>query len=206
MTANDSQSLLAAMHNTANLDRTTRPPHPSELVQWGSRLAGGILTLLTIAAAGWRWRGDPLSESLFLGCLIVVMLLVSPVCHLHYFCLEVPLLITLVAIAWERRGAGLSIGAGLTALVVVNVVSETLPNLPAFDLLRDMALAMYPALLLWAVGCVVLWRRNRAQAKASVSSPPHAATAAAQPIGTVDQPPRSQSSPSVALIANLSQG
>ncbi len=57
MTANDSQSLLAAMHNTANLDRTTRPPHPSEFVQWGSRLAGGILTLITIAAAGWRSRG-----------------------------------------------------------------------------------------------------------------------------------------------------
>ncbi len=90
------------------------------------------------------------------------MLLVSPVCHLHYFCLEVPLLMTLLAIAWERRGSGLGIGTGLVSLVVVNVVGETLPNLPAFDLLRDMALAMYPALLLWAVGCVVLWRRNQA--------------------------------------------
>jgi alpha-1,2-mannosyltransferase len=179
MTANDSQSLMAAMHNTANLDRTTRPPHPSELVQSGSRLAGGILTLITIAAAGWRPRPDPLSESLFVGCLIVVMLLASPVCHLHYFCLEVPLLITLVAVAWERRGAGLGLGAGLATLVVVNVAGETLPNLPGFDLLRDMALAMYPALLLWAVGCVVLWRRNQRQTTASADSPPQTATAAA---------------------------
>ena len=46
-------------------------------------------------------------------------------------------------------------------MIIVNVAGEMLPNLPGFDVLRDLALAMYPALLLWAVGCVVLWRRNR---------------------------------------------
>jgi alpha-1,2-mannosyltransferase len=178
MTANDSQSLLAAMHNTANLDRATRPPHPSELVQWSSRLVGVVLMLLTIAAAGWRTPDSPLSQALFLGCLIMVMLLASPVCHLHYFCLEVPLLMALLAMAWES-GAGRLVSAGLAVLMIVNVVGETLPNLPGFDLLRDLALAMYPALLLWAVGCVVLWRANRTRLIPSLGAEQQTAAAAA---------------------------
>jgi alpha-1,2-mannosyltransferase len=178
MTANDSQSLLAAMHNTANLDRLTRPPHPSELVQWSARLVGVVLTLLTIAAAGWRTPGRPLSDALFLGCLIIVMLLASPVCHLHYFCLEVPLLMALMAVAWES-GAGRLVGAGLAAMMIVTVVGETLPNLPGFDVLRDLALAMYPALLLWAVGCVVLWRSNRTRLMPAAGAQSQTAAAAA---------------------------
>jgi hypothetical protein len=177
MTSNDSQSLLAAMHNTANLDRSTRPPHPSELLQWGARLAGVVLMLLTIAAGGWRRRGGPLSEALFLGCLILVMLLASPVCHLHYFCLEVPLLMVLLAAAWES-GAGRLAGVALAFLILVNVVGETLPNLPGFDLLRDLALAMYPALLLWAVGCVLLWKRSRTRSPSTVGAQPQPAAAA----------------------------
>jgi alpha-1,2-mannosyltransferase len=178
MTANDSQSILAAMHNTANLDRETRPPHPSEFVQWSARLVGIVLMLLTFAAAGWRTPGRPLSEALFLGCLIIVMLLASPVCHLHYFCLEVPLLMVLMAAAWES-GAGRLVGAGLAVLTIVNVVGETLPNLPGFDVLRDLAFAMYPALLLWAVGCVVLWRSNRNRSIPTVDVQSQSAAAAA---------------------------
>jgi hypothetical protein len=177
MTSNDSQSLLAAMHNTANLDRWTRPPHPSELLQWSARLVGVVLLLLTLAAAGWRTPRDPLSEVLFLGCLIIVMLLESPVCHLHYFCLEVPLFMALLAVAWEN-GAGRLVGAGLTTLISVNLVGETLPNLPGFDLLRDLAFAMYPALLLWAVGCAVLWRRKGKPLMPALAAQPQTAAAA----------------------------
>jgi hypothetical protein len=161
-TANDSQSLLAAMHNTHYLDRSTRPLHPSEMLRWANRLAGGLMLGLTVLAAGWRAPRDPTSEAIFIGALILVMLFVSPVCHLHYFCLAVPLIMALLVSSWDCRSS-LHPGWGMVVLLAVNFLGYALPNLPGMEVLRDIALALYPALLLWLVGCVVLWRRVRAR-------------------------------------------
>ena len=43
------------------------------------------------------------------------MLLLCPVCHLHYFCLAVPLVAGLLAARWERRPAP-TLGPGLAVL------------------------------------------------------------------------------------------
>jgi hypothetical protein len=98
------------------------------------------------------------------GALTLVMLLVSPVCHLHYFCLSLPLLMGLVATSWHAEPTAAKVprlGRGLTWLLVMNLVANALPRFPGLELLRDVGLAMYAGLLLWLVGCVVLWKRNR---------------------------------------------
>jgi hypothetical protein len=160
ITATDTQSLLAVLHNTRYLDRATRPPTvdgAERLTHWG---AGGLLTLLTWAA-GRRARPDGPPAVVLLGALGVLMILLSPVCHLHYFSLSLPLVMGLLA-TWQGRGRkDRLLSYGLAMLLGVNVVANALPRLPGLEVLRDVGLAAYAALLLWAVGCVVLWRSTR---------------------------------------------
>jgi hypothetical protein len=162
MTANDSQSILAAIHNTLYPDRLQRPPYPSAAVRWIHRVLCGLMTLVVLWAAGWRRTSSAAATILFAGVLGLTMLLMSPVCHLHYFCLSVLPVTGLVAAAWDRHQAP-RLGLGLTLLLVVNVSANSLPHLPGLELLREVGLAMYPALLLWGVGCVELCRQTRAR-------------------------------------------
>jgi hypothetical protein len=164
MTANDSQSILAAIHNTIYPDRLHRPPHPSATVRWVHRLLCGLMTVAVLAAAGWRRPSSATATVLFAGVLGLTMVLVSPVCHLHYFCLSVLPVVGLVAAAWDRHGRA-RLGLGLVLLLVANVAGNSLPHFPGLELLREVGLAMYPALLVWAVGCVELWRQTRTQAR-----------------------------------------
>src|SRR5262249_30325743 len=133
MTANDSQSILAVIHNTLYPDRFQRPPHPSEAVRWTHWLLGGLLTVLTLLAAGWRRTDRATTTVLFFGAMVLVMLLLSPVCHLHYFCLALPLVMGLVATVLERAAAPHYIGLPLTAMLWVNVIATALPHLPSLD-------------------------------------------------------------------------
>src|SRR5262249_7020106 len=88
--ATDSPSPVATMHNTLNFDRATRPRQAAPAVRRAHWLIGALLTGLTLLAAGRRRRDGPATVVL-LGALLVLMLLLSPVCHLHYFCLWLPL-------------------------------------------------------------------------------------------------------------------
>ncbi len=175
-TANDSQSLQATLHNTLHPVRAERPAHPTVLVRWIPRLVGGLMTLLTLLAAGpptlpsptWGregWGGP--NTVLFFGSLVINMLLLSPVCHMHYFSLCVIVVMGLVAAAWEKNG-GMCLGFGLSLLLAVNFIVYLLPNVPGWLVLRDLGIAMYPVLVLWLVGTLVLWRRRRMEQARSV--------------------------------------
>jgi hypothetical protein len=159
-TANDSQSLQAALHNTLHPIRAERPAQPTALVRWIPRVVGGSLTLLTLAAAGWQKRGSGTDIALFLGALVINMLVLSPVCHMHYFSLCAVIIMGLVSARWERHGSGL--GVGLTVIFAVNILCYIPPNIPGWLLLRDWAITLYPTLLLWTAGVVTLWKRSRA--------------------------------------------
>jgi hypothetical protein len=129
------------------------------------------LTLLTLLA-GWRgrWAAGPL----FVGALALIMVMLSPVCHAHYFVVSVPVVMGLLAVAWERdRVTPLS--WALVALFVVQLAGNTVPLLPKMEDLRDGGLALYMALLLWAAACVVLWREG-------APAPPQAAVPASAPL------------------------
>jgi hypothetical protein len=178
VTATDSQSILAVLHNTLHPQFATRPPKAALGVRLASYLLGGLLTLLTLAAAGWRPSDDPPSVVLFLSGLVLEMLFLCPVCHLHYFSLALPLVMALLVLRWEGQGT-LRLGAGLTGLLVVNAVADLLPHFPQLIVLREQGVALYGTLAVWLVGFVVLWRRGRTRRPVALHLPGRPEAAAA---------------------------
>jgi hypothetical protein len=175
VTATDSQSVLAVLHNTLHPDAGSRPAKASPEVRRASYLICGVLSLLTLAAAGWRRSDDALAVVLLWGGLTLDMILLSPVCHLHYFALAVPLAMGLIAARWECR-AELGPGPGLMALFVFGAVANLLPHFPGLVRLRDGGLALYGALALWLTALVVLAKRvRRPPAARALAASPRAA-------------------------------
>jgi hypothetical protein len=172
ITRTDSQSFQAVIHNSLNLDRATRPPYPTDEVRLAHWLIGGLLTAATLLAAGWRRGQSGAIEVVFLGALVLLMLLLSPVCHLHYFCLSVPLLMGLLAFGWERHPTSYW-KLGWWLLLLVYLIANALPQFPGLELLRDIGLAMYAALLLWLTATAVLWTQRAAPAIPTDYLPKH---------------------------------
>jgi hypothetical protein len=174
VTGTDSQSILAVIHNTQYPQFTSRPTKVASAVRLTSYAIGGLLTLATLAVGRRRTR-DPVALILLWGCLTLDMLLLSPVCHLHYFALALPLAAALIAARWQRQES-LSPGAGLVALFVLGGVANLLPHLPALVRLRDGGLAMYGTLALWLASVVTLWwRTHRVPADVLLAAPRAAA-------------------------------
>jgi alpha-1,2-mannosyltransferase len=169
VTATDSQSFLSLLHNARHPDRETRPAQASDEVRWGHRILAGAFTLLALFGAGWSRPKDVRTEALFLGLLIIVMILASPVCHLHYFCLTIPLVVGLLAGELEKGGRSWPVlFLGLTA---ANLICTILPLFPGMDILRDHGLAAGGTLLYWGAGLAALWsyRRSKRQPLPQVS-------------------------------------
>jgi hypothetical protein len=160
VTATDSQSVLAVLHNTLHPNWATRPPKASTAVRLTSYLICGALTLLTLLAAGRQRTQDPVATTLCWGLLTLDMILLSPVCHLHYFSLSVLVVAGLFEAHWEGRMT-VAPGPGFLVLLAFGVVANLLPHFPAMSKLRDGGLAMYAAVALWATGIAVLWTRRR---------------------------------------------
>ncbi len=157
VTATDSQSFVVVLHNTLHSNRLTRPRQASQGVQlahWG--LSGAMLLLILGA-----FRRSPCNTTaarmttLLVGALVLNMILASPVCHLHYFALAVPLMMGLVV---ERVHRSVYPGWGLTLLMGAYIVGTAVPSLPWMRPLRDCGLALYAALLLVGVACAIVLR------------------------------------------------
>jgi hypothetical protein len=176
VTATDSQSFLAAIHNTLHLDRDQRPKTASAAVRRAHWLIGMTFTVLTLLAARRRRQESGPATVLFIGALTLIMILCSPVCHTHYFTLSLPLVMVLLALEWQRRGTT-DIGAGLKILLAVQIVGNTLPLLPPFEILKDTGLAMYTALALWVAACAALWKQGQAPPVGAEGGPDLAAAA-----------------------------
>jgi hypothetical protein len=167
--ATHSQSLLAVFHNTLYPDLETRPPQASPAVRRAALLVGGVLTLLTLLAAGWRRTDSGPEVVLFLGALVLLMLLLSPICHLHYFSLSVPLILAFLFL-FRGNEATPYLGKRGILLVTGYFVANLLPQLPGLELVRDLGLAMYMAVGLWLLAVILLWKRV-GSASATVSEP-----------------------------------
>jgi alpha-1,2-mannosyltransferase len=158
VTSTDSQSLVATMHNSLYPDRATRPADASGSLRHISYVVGGLLTVLTFWAAGRGRRLEGPDIPLLLGALILNMLLLCPVCHLHYFSMALPLVLAFLAIAWERTLSP-RYDWRLVLLLGINILANTLPNLQGLEMFRDLGIATYMALLLWGVAVVLLRKR-----------------------------------------------
>lgn len=160
VTGTDSQSFVAVAHN---LRYPTRPrpamaSSSERLLHWA---LGALLTLTTLAVASRARRcgGDGAAENaLFLGSLVLLMLLTSPVCHLHYFSMSTPLAMGVLAASWRRHGHSPLLTPGLIALFAFNVVANAVPRIPGMEMTRDLGLATLAALTLWAWACASLWK------------------------------------------------
>lgn len=160
--ATESQSLQAILHNTIYLHAQTRPDNTSPAAIWMGRSIGLGLTLITLMAFGWRSSRSGLDRILFLSCLIVCMMLLSPICHLHYFTLCIPLVMCLLHAAWESR-TDLSPGLALTALFTFFILANALPNFQGLEICRELGSAMYGVLALWIAGVTALRRSTPAR-------------------------------------------
>ena len=149
--ATDSQSLQAMLHNTLNRDVATRPRQPAAWILGVNYLLGGVLTLLTL----WPARRRSANIVLALGALILVMLFISPVCHLHYYVFALPLVMGFLAQDFQRHGR---VGRGISLLLSLNMITWIVPNLPGLELWREVGLATYGAFLIWLVAVVRLWK------------------------------------------------
>jgi hypothetical protein len=150
--ATDSQSIMRVVHNL-------RHPHPwfrplalersTLVIHW---TAAGILTLLTLAIAG-RGAPTPRGEVLFIGALTVVMSVISPVCHLHYFTFALPLVTALWA-GPRPRWLTVVFGVFLLAHVASLFHVEWSRDLPA-KFLREFGTTTVTTLALWAAALVL---------------------------------------------------
>lgn len=150
-----SQSLVSTLHNVLHPDPSARPRfHSLELkaVAW---LIGAVLTGLTLLRARRLGNASGPPLLLVLGALAMLMLLLSPVCHRHYFCLALPLVMGLLALTWERRGSPWLDG-GLLLVLLVNLAATSISHLPRWEWLRDWGPGMLAALLLWLTALVRL--------------------------------------------------
>jgi len=155
VTATDSQSILATLHNTLHLDRATRPKDASQRVRLVSWLIGGCLTLVTLWAGRRRRIQAPPAQVIFFGMLVLNMLFLSPVCHLHYFCLAIPIVMGLMARSMERHPDG-RVGPWVSFVLVMFTLCTVPSQIPGCEVVRDCGLSLYGGLLLWLAGAVTL--------------------------------------------------
>ncbi len=180
-TATDSQSFQAVLHNLRHPDPAARPPQPEPSTRLAHWAIGGLMTLVTVAVAWRRPKPDPADQLIFLGCLCTVMLLVTPVSHMHYYAMALPL----VAGLWlkglaQRPGRATAGGRVIAALVTWGVLTAVvLLPYPVVVTLRDAGLGVFATVGLWAVGITKLARRLQAAAARPAEPQPEPAALAA---------------------------
>lgn len=153
MTATDNQSVQAAVQAWLHPDRETRPARAvpaATLAHLGVTLG----MVLATAFVGFRRLGpSPADQLIFLGCLCAVMVLATPVSHMHYYAYLLPL----VAGLWYRGGR-------ITHTVLIGwAIATCLPLFPGpiFDRLRECGLGGAATLILWVVGIQAIAQSKR---------------------------------------------
>jgi len=168
--ATDSQSVRAAAQAWLHPDPETRPTRAEPLANF-AHLAVAAAMILATAVVGWRKLGpSPADQLVFLGCACAVMLLATPVSHMHYYAFAYPL----VAGLWLRSLAerpGSAIADRRTLLLLLGWSIATCVPLfpgPVFDRLRESGLGAAATLALWAGGLHAIARSRQPVA----STPP----------------------------------
>lgn len=150
----DSQSFVAAIHAWQYPDRESRPDNASRNARLIHLALAGGLTLITVGV-GWRRLGDAVGDQLtYLGCLAVVMLLASPVSHMHYYVFALPLVAGLWLRSLAQRPQSICADPLTTTMLTFWAIATALPLLPGplFDYLRERGWGIFATLIVWAFG------------------------------------------------------
>ena len=153
MTATDNQSFQGTIHNMRHLDRATRPVTADPSTRILHIIFAAVLTLITLAAGSRSDLKEPQRQALAITGLFVPMLLSSPVCHLHYFVLLMPLVVALIA---AHLVNGHRVRPSLAGTLIIVFFTQLLPRIPGLEIARDVGVAAFGALLLWAASIIEL--------------------------------------------------
>ncbi len=162
----DNQSIAVIVHAALNLsdvkrlsDMENKEVESDPIAKIAHAVIGGGMVLLSIFA-WWRLhrQKNPWETLLTVGMLTCVMMAISPVCHLHYFMLGIPLVGALWAI-WLERGPTGQPGPLMWLFFGIYFALNLIPRFgdgafEVFRVTRFLGLAQYGNLLLWAAG---LW-------------------------------------------------
>jgi hypothetical protein len=166
VTATHNQSFAAILHKALHPDRAASPAAPALGVRVANWVLGGLLTLVTLLAAGKRRTDSALEIILFVGALSVIMLAILPAGHPHYYCLVALPLMGVVAQSFhsEHRHAW----RWSFALCIVHFVGSGLPTLPGCKRFYDLGTILIAALLMAGIGLILL-RQTEAAEERSVA-------------------------------------
>jgi hypothetical protein len=151
-----SQSLVGVFHAFQYPCRDLRPAHASPGTLGVVLILGAVLALWTLAVAGRPISGG-LRVVLTFGSLIAVLLLIVPICHPHYFCHWLPLVMGLLARDLTRQKGR---GTGRTVFLVFAfaLAGNALTSVPGLDPFREGGVATAAGVVLWATGVAALGR------------------------------------------------
>lgn len=181
LSGTESQSLVAVAHNLAHL--TTPRGFRPEDADWWSRplliVVGGSMLLITLFASGWRsvpaitsglreraaaflrWptSADPAALAT-IGLLLCVMLVVTPVCHTHYFAFALPIVVWLVSRGVREHPHQALSGLGWL-LGFVYLAAHALPRLPGLQILQDTGVMMFTGIAVFLLAAKLLRHARR---------------------------------------------
>ncbi|MBX9585345.1 MAG: glycosyltransferase 87 family protein [Gemmataceae bacterium] len=158
--ATDSQSARAAVQAWLYPDRESRPDRPDPRASAAHWLSGGLMLGLTAWVGARRLTPAPADRLVYLGCLCALMLLLTPVSHMHYYAFALPLAAGLWLRSLSLRPGAVCGDARTLAVLVAWGVLTAVPLLPGpvFDRLRECGLGPAATVALWAFGLAVVGR------------------------------------------------
>jgi hypothetical protein len=142
-----SQSVQAAIHTWMYPDRGSRPDVVAPIAKWIHVLSSAAMLAITLLTARRRLTANPIDQLLFLGCLCALMMLITPISHLHYYAMVLPLISGL----WLRHlsdGGNRRTAAMLTAWGIITAI-PAIPE-PHFEWLREAGFGTLATIGLWA--------------------------------------------------------
>lgn len=161
-TATDSQSFQAVIQNWRHPDRESRPPTAdpeAKLAHWVIVL----LMLLATFAVGLRAARDAPTQLTVFGCIGIIMMLATPVSHMHYYILAFPLTAGLIARDLTARPDAAIPRVSVLLPLIAWAVATSLPLFPGefCQDLREFGLGTVVSVGMWAWGLVVGLGTNR---------------------------------------------
>jgi alpha-1,2-mannosyltransferase len=162
--ATDSHSFQAVIHNYLNPDPYRRPANAAKstrLIHWA---ICGAMTAITLLV-GWRCRGgDAPVQLVLLGCLLLVMVLASPVSHIHHYAMVLPAIAGLWLKGLRDRPGHAWPSPWISVPLLIWCVGTGLPLFPGaiFVQMREFGLGTSTTVLLWFAGvCTLALHRPR---------------------------------------------
>lgn len=163
ITCTDSNSPMTVIHNIINPDRLNRPKKASAYVREAHWLIAILLTFITLyvsKCSGDKWyasrANQDIYEVLFLGLLLLLMCIISPVFHPHYISMVIPLIMAILWVLWQRYGYRQE-PLGYKIIFWFLIVSHIITSIGGvFWFTRDFGLVLLSSLLLWIGGIILL--------------------------------------------------